>query len=49
MPDNEIKDLRNVYRTLEANEASAADDKRIVDQRQSKLYPNFGSSMGADS
>jgi transcriptional regulator with XRE-family HTH domain len=45
MPDNEIKDLRNVYWTLETDEASAADYKRIVDQRQSKPYPNFGSSM----
>jgi transcriptional regulator with XRE-family HTH domain len=44
MPHNEIKDLRNVYWTLETNEASAADYKRIVDQRQSKPYPNFGSS-----
>ena len=45
MPDNEIKDLRNVYWTLETDEASAADYKRIVDQRLSKPYPNFGSSM----
>ena len=45
MPDNEIKDLRNVYWTLETNEASAADYKRIVDQRLSKPYPNFGFSM----
>ena len=45
MPDNEIKDLRNVYWTLETDEASAADYKRIVDQRQSKPYPNFGSPM----
>jgi hypothetical protein len=45
MRDNEIKDLRNVYWTLETNEASATDYKRIVDQRQSRAYPNFGSSM----
>jgi DNA-binding transcriptional regulator YiaG len=45
MPDNEIKDLRNVYWTLETDEASAADYKRLVDQRLSKPYPNFGSSM----
>jgi hypothetical protein len=45
MPDNEIKDLRNVYWTLQTDEANAADYKRIVDQRQSKPYPNFGSPM----
>jgi transcriptional regulator with XRE-family HTH domain len=43
--DPEIKDLRDVYWTLETDEASAADCKRIVDQRLSKPYPNFGSAM----
>jgi DNA-binding transcriptional regulator YiaG len=45
MTDEEAKDLRNVYWTLETDQASAADYKRIVDQRLSKPYPNFGSSM----
>jgi transcriptional regulator with XRE-family HTH domain len=45
MADNEFNDLRNVYWTLETDQASAADYKRIVDQRLSKPYPNFGSSM----
>ncbi len=43
--DPEMKDLRNVYWTLETDQASAADYKRIVDQRLSKPYPDFGSSM----
>lgn len=43
--DPEMKDLRNVYWTLETDKASDADYKRIVDQRLSKPYPNFGSSM----
>jgi DNA-binding transcriptional regulator YiaG len=43
--DPEMKDLRDVYWTLETDQASAADYKRIVDQRLSKPYPNFGSSM----
>jgi hypothetical protein len=30
---------------LETDQASAADYKRIVDQRLSKPYPNFGSAM----
>jgi len=45
MTDEEAKDLRNVYWTLETDQASAADYKRIVDQRLSKPYPDFGSSM----
>jgi DNA-binding transcriptional regulator YiaG len=45
MTDKEVKDLRDVYWTLETDQASAADYKRIVDQRLSKPYPNFGSSM----
>src|SRR5271165_7342106 len=45
MTDEEAKDLRNVYWTLETDQASAADYKRIVDQRLSKPYPNFGSAM----
>ena len=43
--DKEFNDLRDVYWTLETDQASAADYKRIVDQRLSKPYPNFGSSM----
>ena len=43
--DPEMKDLRDVYWTLETDQASDADYKRIVDQRLSKPYPNFGSSM----
>ena len=43
--DEEVKDLRNVYWTLATDQASAADYKRIVDQRLSKPYPNFGSAM----
>jgi len=43
--DPEMKDLRDVYWTLETDRASDADYKRIVDQRLSKPYPNFGSSM----
>jgi hypothetical protein len=35
----------DVYWTLETDQASAADYKRIVDQRLSKPYPNFGSPM----
>jgi DNA-binding transcriptional regulator YiaG len=45
MSDKEIKDLRNVYWTLATDQSSTADYKRIVDQRLSKPYPNFGSSM----
>jgi transcriptional regulator with XRE-family HTH domain len=45
MTDKEFNDLRNVYWTLETDQASAADYKRIVDQRLSKPYPDFGSSM----
>ena len=45
MTDEEFKDLRNVYWTLATEQSSAADYKRIVDQRLSKPYPNFGSSM----
>jgi len=45
MPDKEIKDLRNVYWTLATDQSSAADYKRIVDQRLSKPYPDFGSPM----
>src|SRR5271166_2036455 len=45
MTDPEMKDLRDVYWTLETDQASAADYKRIVDQRLSKPYPNFGSPM----
>ena len=45
MADNEFNDLRNVYWTLETDQASAADYKRIVDQRLSKPYPDFGFSM----
>jgi transcriptional regulator with XRE-family HTH domain len=45
MTDKEFNDLRDVYWTLETDQASAADYKRIVDQRLSKPYPNFGSSM----
>ena len=37
-------DLRNNW-TLETDQASAADYQRIVDQRLSKPYPNFGSAM----
>ena len=43
--DPEMKDLRDVYWTLETDQASDADYKRIVNQRLSKPYPNFGSSM----
>jgi transcriptional regulator with XRE-family HTH domain len=43
--DPEMKDLRAVYWTLETDQASDADYKRIVDQRLSKPYPNFGSAM----
>src|SRR5271165_7382500 len=43
--DKEFNDLRNVYWTLATDQASAADYKRIVDQRLSKPYPNFGSPM----
>src|SRR5271165_2540844 len=43
--DPEMKDLRDVYWTLETDQASDADYKRIVDQRLSKPYPNFGPSM----
>jgi len=43
--DPEMKDLRNVYWTLETDQASAADYKRIVDQRLSNPYPDFGFSM----
>jgi ribosome-binding protein aMBF1 (putative translation factor) len=45
MTDEESKDLRNVYWTLATDQSSAADYKRIVDQRLSKPYPNFGSPM----
>jgi DNA-binding transcriptional regulator YiaG len=45
MTDEEVKDLRNVYWTLATDQSNAADYKRIVDQRLSKPYPNFGSSM----
>jgi DNA-binding transcriptional regulator YiaG len=45
MTDEQAKDLRNVYWTLETGQASAADYKRIVDQRLSKPYPDFGSPM----
>ena len=44
MTDKE-DDLRNVYWTLLTDQASAADYKRIVDQRLSKPYPDFGSPM----
>jgi transcriptional regulator with XRE-family HTH domain len=45
MTDKEFADLRNVYWTLETDQASAADYKRIVDQRLSNPYPDFGFSM----
>ena len=45
MTDEEVKDLRDVYWTLETDQDSDADYKRIVDQRLSKPYPNFGSAM----
>ena len=45
MTDKEFNDLRDVYWTLETDQASAADYKRIVDQRLSKPYPDFGSPM----
>ena len=45
MTDEEVNDLRDVYWTLETDEASAADYKSIVNQRLSKPYPNFGSPM----
>ena len=45
MTDEEFNDLRNVFWTLLTDQASDADYKRIVDQRLSKPYPNFGSSM----
>ena len=44
MTDKE-DDLRSVYWTLETDQASDADYRRIVDQRLSKPYPSFGSSM----
>jgi DNA-binding transcriptional regulator YiaG len=40
-----MKDIQNVYWTLETDRASDADYRRIVDQRLSKPYPNFGLSM----
>jgi DNA-binding transcriptional regulator YiaG len=43
--DPEMKDIQNVYWTLETDRASDADYRRIVDQRLSKPYPNFGLSM----
>src|SRR5271157_2608847 len=43
--DPEMKDLRDVYWTLATDQSSAADYKRIVDQRLSKPYPDFGSPM----
>jgi DNA-binding transcriptional regulator YiaG len=43
--DPEMKDLRDVYWTLEMDQASDAEYKRIVDQRLSKPYPTFGSPM----
>jgi ribosome-binding protein aMBF1 (putative translation factor) len=43
--DPEMKDLRDVYWTLETDQASAADYKRIVDQRLSKPCPEVGSMM----
>ena len=49
MTDKEFTDLRNVYWTLETDQASAADYKRIVDQRLSNPYPDFGFSMNPDS
>src|SRR5271166_5637364 len=45
MTDKEFNDLRDVYWTSETDQANDADYKRIVDQRLSKPYPNFGSSM----
>ena len=45
MTDKEFNDLRDVYWTLATDQASDADYKRIVDQRLSKPYPNFGSAM----
>ena len=45
MTDKKSKDLQDVYWTLETGQASAADYKRIVDQRLSVPYPNFGSPM----
>ena len=45
MTDKEFSDLRNVYWTLETDQASAADYKRIVDQRLSKPYPEIGFTM----
>ena len=45
MTDKEFNDLRDVYWTLLTDQASDADYKRIVDQRLSKPYPNFGSPM----
>jgi transcriptional regulator with XRE-family HTH domain len=45
MADREFNDLRNVYWTLETDQASAADYKRIVDQRLSKPHPENGSEM----
>jgi DNA-binding transcriptional regulator YiaG len=44
MTDKEFNDLRDNW-TLETDQASAADYQRIVDQRLSKPYPNFGSAM----
>ena len=45
MTEKEFNDLRDVYWTLETDQASDADYRRIVDQRLSKPYPNFGSPM----
>ena len=45
MTDEESKDLRDIYWTLETDQASAADYKRIVDQRLSVPRPNFGFPM----
>ncbi len=45
MTDKEFNDLRDVYWTLLTDQASDADYRRIVDQRLSKPYPNFGSPM----
>jgi hypothetical protein len=45
MADKEFHDLRDVYWTLATDQFSAAHYKRIVDQRLSKPYPDFGSSL----
>jgi DNA-binding transcriptional regulator YiaG len=45
MTDAEAKGVRDVYWTLETDQASDDDYKRIVDQRLSKPHPSFGSSM----